>query len=222
MSSTGSIASFRERFDAALSGSVTLAEHDAVLASFEASSALEATGGLEREPNIIATFLTEVRRRGYVGEEPALVAIFLALVSVLLNRPISVKLEGVSSVGKSALLEAVLEFFPPSFYFFRTTMTRAVLLYTSESFVHRMIVFAEAAGIDPDFVYALRSLVSERRLVHEVTVKDPTTGELGTRKIEKPGPTGLTVSTTSVQLDAEIKTGCSPFRPTTPPSRRRR
>ena len=169
--------------------------------------ALAGTDGLQLEPDLLDSFLAHVRSR-YTGEEHALVAVFLALVSTNLRRLVNVLIDGVSSGGKSALMEAVLWYFPEAYYYFRTTISTSTLLYTPESFEQKVIAFAEAKGAtkSDDLVYMLRSLLSEGRLRHEVTIKNPETGEFTTKYVEKPGPTGLVMSTTSTYLDDELET----------------
>jgi len=70
---------------------------------------------------------------------------------------------------------------------------------------HRILVIAEAAGFRKgDDALLLRSLISEGRIHHE-TVESSQVG-LNSRVIERKGPTGLLVTTTSQQLEVELET----------------
>src|SRR5262249_21289283 len=70
-------------------------------------------------------------------------------------------------------------------------------------FEHRVVIFAEADSIPDDgpAASAVRSIAADHRLVYEVVERDGRTGRHHTRRIEKPGPTGLiTTSTRSLSL----------------------
>jgi hypothetical protein len=80
-------------------------------------------------------------------------------------------------------------------------MSEHALIYSSESFVHRMLVLYEAAGLDSKFIVScVRSLLSENRLRYETVVSGTT------RLIEREGPTGFISTTTNLRLDSETET----------------
>ena len=131
--------------------------------------------------------------------------LFLALVSRLLGRIVSVAVKGPSSGGKSYLVEQVLRFFPDSAYYALTAMSERTLAYSEEPIEHRFLVLFEAAGMSGDFAtYLIRSLLSEGRLRYETVEK--TSEGLRPRLIEREGPTGLIVTTTAVKLHPENET----------------
>jgi hypothetical protein len=71
--------------------------------------------------------------------------------------------------------------------------------------VHRILVLEEAAGLgDGIGAYLMRSLISEGRLRHE-TVTNTADG-FKPLVLEREGPTGLLVTTTSVMLEPELET----------------
>jgi hypothetical protein len=85
-------------------------------------------------------------------------------------------------------------------------MSERALAYGIEPLSHRFLVLFEAAGLESDFAsYLVRSLLSEGCVRYETVEKDKS-GELRTRLVEREGPTGLIVSTTSVALHPENET----------------
>jgi hypothetical protein len=71
--------------------------------------------------------------------------------------------------------------------------------------VHRILVLEEAAGLgDGISAYLMRSVISEGRLRHE-TVTNTAEG-FKPLVLEREGPTGLLVTTTSVMLEPELET----------------
>ena len=156
-------------------------------------------------PNILELFVADLRRCGVAGEAKVAMILFLALVSRLLERIASVAVKGPSSGGKSYLVEQVLRFFPESAYYALTAMSERTLAYSEEPIKHRFLVLFEAAGMSGDFqTYLIRSLLSEGKVRYETVEK--TSEGLKPRLIERPGPTGLIVTTTLVKLHPENET----------------
>jgi hypothetical protein len=171
----------------------------------ERTEAWEKCGGLARRPNILEKFAGELSNIGVVGERRAAKLIYLAVTSRLLDRPVSVAVKGPSSGGKSFVVESTLKFFPPEAFYSLTAMSDRALAYSSEPLRHRHLVIYEAAGMASDFAtYLIRSLLSEGRLRYETVEK--TKDGLAPRLIEREGPTGLIVTTTSLRLHPENET----------------
>jgi hypothetical protein len=171
----------------------------------ERIEAWEQCSALAVKLNILDEFATEVSKIGLVGERRAAKLIYLALTSRLLDKPVSVALKGPSSGGKSFVVESTLKFFPPEGFYSLTAMSDRALAYSSEPLRHRHLVVYEAAGMASEFAtYLIRSLLSEGRLRYETVEK--TKGGLVPRLIEREGPTGLIVTTTSLRLHPENET----------------
>jgi hypothetical protein len=169
------------------------------------TEAWEKCATLAKRGNILDEFTKELLDIGMVGEERAAKLIFLALVSRLLDRPVSVAVKGPSSGGKSFLVESTLKFFPAQTFYALTAMSERALAYSNESLKHRHLVIYEAAGMHSEFAtYLVRSLLSEGRLRYETVEK--TDHGLKARLIEREGPTGLIVTTTSLRLHPENET----------------
>jgi hypothetical protein len=171
----------------------------------ERYEAWEKCGKLARAAKILDEFAVELSRVGVVGERRAGKLIYLAVTSRLLDRPVSVAVKGPSSGGKSFVVESTLKFFPPEAFYALTAMSERALAYSSEPLKHRHLVIYEAAGMASDFAsYLIRSLLSEGRLRYETVEK--TKEGLVPRLIEREGPTGLIVTTTSLRLHPENET----------------
>ena len=139
---------------------------------------------------------------GLVGERRVAKLIYLAVTSRLLDRPVSIALKGPSSGGKSFTVETVLRFFPEAAFYPLTAMSCRALAYSTEPLKHRHLVIYEAAGMESDFAtYLVRSLLSEGRVRYETVEK--TRDGLKSKILEREGPTGLIVTTTSVRLHPE-------------------
>src|SRR5262245_57891306 len=73
-----------------------------------------ATSDLISCHDILGRFGREVENAGLVGEATNAKILYLALTSRLFERPVSIAIKGVSSVGKSFTVEQILKFFPPA------------------------------------------------------------------------------------------------------------
>ncbi len=131
--------------------------------------------------------------------------IYLSVTSRLLEHPVSLAIKGPSSGGKSFITEKTLSFFPERAYYALSAMSERALAYSLEPLSHRMLVIYEAAGIRGEFVtYLVRSLLSEGCVRYETVEK--TKDGLKPRLIQREGPIGLIVTTTSVSLHSENET----------------
>jgi hypothetical protein len=196
---------FLRRWQVASLGAMPWTAVEAQANAEERSEAWEKCGKLARAANILDEFAVELSRVGVVGERRAGKLIYLAVTSRLLDRPVSVAVKGPSSGGKSFVVESTLKFFPSEAFYALTAMSERALAYSSEPLKHRHLVIYEAAGMASDFAtYLIRSLLSEGRLRYETVEK--TKEGLVPRLIEREGPTGLIVTTTSLRLHPENET----------------
>lgn len=160
---------------------------------------------LAQMEDILEEFSEALERRGLAGERKAAKIIFLALISRLLSRPVSLVVTATSSAGKSFTVEQILGFFPPSAHYALTAMSERALAYSTEPLSHRFLVLYEGAALNSDFLnYLVRSLLSEGRVRYETVEKTPE--GLQARLIEREGPTGLIMTTTAVSLHPENET----------------
>jgi hypothetical protein len=197
---------FLGRFEEALRNATPYEEHERIAAQIRAKAAWDRAGALAQEPRILDVFERELDGAGVVGERRLCKLLYLAVTGRFLDMFASLAIKGPSSAGKSWTIDRVLDFFPPDAYYLLTAMSERALAYGAEPLSHRFLVLFEAAGLESDFAsYLVRSLLSEGCVRYE-TVEKGRDGELRTRLVERKGPTGLIVSTTSVSLHPENET----------------
>ena len=198
-------AEFRSRWQVACLGALPWAAAQADAEVERRENAWAQCSQLAQLPSILDEFDRDLSRVGVVGERLGARLIYLALVSRLLKRPVSIAVKGPSSGGKSFLVESTLRFFPQAAYYPLTAMSERALAYSTEPLQHRFLVIYEAAGIASEMgTYLIRSLLSEGHLRYETIEK--TKDGLVPRLIEREGPTGLIVTTTSQRLHPENET----------------
>jgi hypothetical protein len=154
-----------------------------------------------------------VRLCGCVGEDHNAQLVNLALTSRLLGEPVSLAVKGLSSSGKSHMVETTLKFFPETAYIAMTAMSERALVYMKEDFAHRTLVLFEAVALREQrektesnlTAYFVRSLLSEGRISYPVPQRDKD-GNWVTRTIVKNGPTNMILTTTAVSLHGENET----------------
>jgi hypothetical protein len=144
---------------------------------------------------------------GVTGESRLVRLTYLIATTRLLDRPLSLIVKGQSAAGKSFTVGTGLRLFAEDALIQRTGMSEKALIYSQESLSHRMLVLYEAAALKQGvfLTYVIRSLLSEGRAIYEVTITDPK-GGYRTEIIDRPGPTGLIMTTTEIEIDAETET----------------
>ena len=160
---------------------------------------------LNRDDSILLRVGATLEQSGLVGEERAAKVLYLCLTSRLLDRPVSAKIVGPSSAGKSLTTRKVLDLFPESAYYELSAMSDKALAYSDVSLKNRFLVLYEHAGMKGDMAsYLIRSLLSEGKISYETV--ESIDGKLTARHMEREGPTGLLTTTTSLGLHPENET----------------
>jgi predicted transcriptional regulator len=196
---------FKKQFKAALDAAIPWVDFERVEAERIKSESWAKCRVIAESPSILDIFGAALLRCGVAGEERTAKILFLALVTRYLQRPVSIALKGPSSGGKSFLTESVLKFFPRSAYYALTSMSEHSLAYSEEPLKNRFLVIYEVAGLASDLAsYMLRSLLSEGCIKYETVEK--TKDGLKPKLIQREGPTGVIVTTTSVRLHPENET----------------
>ena len=148
-----------------------------------------------------------VSSSGYAGNlTPPLLA-YISLTSRLLERPLNLAFIAPSSAGKNRAVDAALELMPAEAYHLEKAGSARALVYADADFAHRIVVVCEADSIPEDgpAASAVRSIASDFVMCYDVVEKDPATGQFKTRRIEKPGPTGL-ITTSTRRLGEQMGT----------------
>lgn len=172
----------------------------------EARERAKALVGLDDIPKRAARELAEM---GVAGESAQLELLYLVLTSRVLDpplRPVSVVVKSLSAAGKSYLVDRSLQLFPARAFYFMTSMSERALVYDTEPLAHRMLVIAEATGMEGEMQQLIiRSLLSEGKLVYLYVDKDEK-NQLKTFRAERAGPTGLILTTTRAAVHPENET----------------
>lgn len=163
---------------------------------------------LAESKNILVKFLKELKLMGLVGEKRNAAILFLAMISRLLDKPVSIAVKGQSSAGKSNLVDLVLSFFPPNSFYSSTALSDTALIHEEESLQHKILVIHELAGVgdkDSKALYFLRQLMSGGSITYRV-VQEKAKGGHVTVKKEQQGPVTVITTTTLVNLLVDIET----------------
>ncbi len=196
---------FKSRWGKAIQSALPWPEHEKKINEALKKEAWKHCRTLAQSSNILNEFVADIRKSGLTGEDRNAQIIFLALVSRLLVKPVSIAVKGPSGGGKSFSTEKVLTFFPSSAFYALTAMSDKALAYGEEPLKNRFLVIFEASGMESDMAsYLIRSLLSENKLRYEFVEK--VNGQMQTRVIEREGPTGLIITTTQTGLHPENET----------------
>lgn len=179
------------------SEAVTLTEEDS-------ATALD----LLRSPNLLTRINHDLSRCGLVGEDANKQVAYLAALSRKLAHPLAVTIQSTSAAGKTALMDAVLNFLPAEDRVQYSAMTGQSLYYMGESDLkHKVLALAEEEGAS-SAEYALKLLQSDGELTIASTGKDTVTGKLETHEYHVEGPVMLMLTTASIDLDEELLNRC--------------
>jgi hypothetical protein len=196
---------FTPTLRAAMAAAQPFAELDAAERAAAAAEALGLARELAHDRDILARLEESLKQAGVVGEIRNAKLIYLALTSRVLKRPVSLAVKGVSSGGKSFVLDRVLDHFPAEASLRMSGMSPSALIYDERDYAHRHLVIAEAAGAEGEKQeFLIRTLLSEGRIVWQTVEK--TSEGIVPRTIEKEGPTGLVLTTTKLSLHPENET----------------
>ncbi len=196
---------FQQKWNKAVEKSIVLAEVLSEMDQARAAELWKECGELASVPDLLSSFVSDLRALGYVGDTRTAKIIFLAVVSRVFDRPVSVVVKGQSSAGKSFTVESTLKFFPESAFYLLTSMSGKGLAYLEEPLAHRILIVFESAGAsNEDASYLLRTLLSEGQVRH-LTVMKSNTG-MHPKTLQITGPTGYITTTTSASLHAENET----------------
>jgi DNA primase catalytic core len=163
---------------------------------------------LLKAPDLLVRIADDAEACGIVGERANVLAAYLACISRKLDKPLAVLVQSTSAAGKSALMDAVLDFVPEEERVQYAAMTGQALFYLGETAIkHKVLAIAEEEGAR-EASYALKLLQSQGDLSIASTGKDPVTGKLITQDYRVEGPVALMMTTTAIDLDEELKNRC--------------
>ncbi|MGH8020085.1 MAG: toprim domain-containing protein, partial [Opitutaceae bacterium] len=161
-----------------------------------------------RDPQLLERILEAFAACGLVGEEINKLVGYLAATTRLMERPLAIIIQSTSAAGKTALMDAILAFFPPETRVKYSAMTGQALYYLGDADLrHKILAIVEEEGAEKAG-YALKLLQSEGELSIASTGKDPHTGRMVTQEYRVEGPVMIFLTTTAVDLDEELLNRC--------------
>jgi hypothetical protein len=161
-----------------------------------------------KRPDLLDAVVKDLEAVGYVGEEVSKKIGYLITVSRKLNSPLCGVVISRAGAGKSRLLEVLAELVPPEDVVSYTRITPQALYYAdNRSLRHKLMISGEDEGLLGSD-YALRELISAKRISLAAPVKDSTTGKMKTVEYEVEGPISLLFSTTKPAIHYENATRC--------------
>ena len=100
-------------------------------------------------PDLIQRLTAKFASAGLVGEQTNVLASYLACTSRKLDKPLAIIIQSTSAAGKSALMEAVLSFFPSEEQIKYSAMTGQSLYYLGEkNLKHKILAIVEEEGAE--------------------------------------------------------------------------
>jgi hypothetical protein len=160
---------------------------------------------LGRDPDLTTEIVRDMERLGMIGEAVNKLIGYLVMTSRKLADPLALLVLSGSGAGKSHLQDTVLSLCPEEELIKLTSLTDRALFYKGEdSLRHKVLAVEELAGA-AGAGYAIRNLISAKKLVIESTVKNPLTGKLETQVNTVHGPTAVFQTTTNPRTDAETR-----------------
>jgi len=170
----------------------------------ERAAALE----LLHAPDLAARIIADLTLCGLVGEDVNKLVGYIAATSRKLDSPLAVVVQSSSAAGKSTLMDRVLSLMPPEDVRQYSAISGKSPFYLgTANLKHRILAIAEEEGARRA-TYALKLLQSDGFLTMAATGKNPQSGKLEAHDYRVEGPVMLLLTTTAIDLDAELLNRC--------------
>ena len=171
---------------------------------------------IAKDPALIRKRIDAVNQSGVVGERNVVAMYFAALDSRLLPEDtaspnaLAIKNAGHHGSGKSFTMKKCLDLYSDDDYHLITSGSAKSLYYLPDGLKHRALIVAEAFqfqannAADSEFVYVVRSLLSEGRVSYQVPQKDAD-GKFVTVEMRLDGPTSFITTTIIDKLEPQLE-----------------
>lgn len=189
---------FRDCWRDALDTSTAWVSLEAEARRKAADDAFTLARDLLNAPDLLDRVGRAIELRGYAGDPNPPKLVYVAIASRFLERPQNLAVIAQAAAGKNTAVDAARDLHPPEAVYVVKAGSSRLLIYNEEDLRHRVVLFAEADSIPEDgpAASAVRNLASDNEMTYEVVERDERTGRHDTRKIVKPGPTGLITTST--------------------------
>ncbi len=161
-----------------------------------------------KSPDLLERVVRDLDDLGYVGEATNKKLGYLITLSRKLDAPLCGVILSRAGAGKSRLMEVLADLVPPEDLIAFTRITPQALYYAeNRSLKHKLLVSGEDEGLVGSD-YAIRELISSKKIKLAAPLKDQATGKLKTVEYEVEGPISLLFSTTKPAIHFENSTRC--------------
>ncbi len=163
------------------------------------------------DPQLFERIVVDVSALGVAGEDNLIGTLYLVGTSRQLERPLAMIVQGLTSSGKSYVIEQTARTFPPETVIHATRMTPQALFHMpAGSLRHKFIAAGERSRLENDdtaeATRALREMISAGKLSKLMPVKE--NGAIVTRLVDQEGPIAYTESTTLTKIFDEDANRC--------------
>jgi energy-coupling factor transporter ATP-binding protein EcfA2 len=159
---------------------------------------MEKAVSLLNDPLFLYKACRRIGKLGVIGEQRNRVILALAGIARTFPKPPSVLIKGPTSSGKSTLVRAALQLFPPHCVVERAGLSEKALAHGKGSLANK-ILFIHEYRCGKAAQQLLRLLQSEGKIVHEFTTLG--LGKRGTRTVQRVGsPVVITNTTPEVKV----------------------
>jgi hypothetical protein len=167
---------------------------------------------LLRDPRLTDAIRDDLAALGIAGERELSLTLYLVGVSRQLPKPLSSRVHGPTSSGKSFVAETVSDCFPPETVIHATQITPQAFFHMEpDSLRHKFIVAGERSRMEDDEAAektrALRELQATGKLSKLISMKGPR-GQYVTKHIEQEGPIAYVETTSAAKVFEEDANRC--------------
>jgi hypothetical protein len=159
--------------------------------------------------NLMHCIKNALDRQEIVGEDTNKLLVYLICTSRIMRKPISCVIKGLSSSGKTYMMQKVLTLIPPEGKKMVQSLSAKSLFYSGEQDLkHKIIIIGEMKGSE-QAQYSIREAqdgIGDGDLIVITVEKDPETNRMETTERRVQGPVGFMTSTTDVSINEENET----------------
>lgn len=147
--------------------------------------------------------LAAKRKAGLIGEERNAQVVYISATSRLLSKPLCLFVKGPSGIGKNFLADTVLGLFPKSEVQLLTSSSSRSWNYAGNKLEHKVVYIKERNELAGS-VHPTRLLISEKELIHFVTVRIG--GQFVQERRVTKGPIASISTTTKDRVEVDDET----------------
>lgn len=176
----------------------------------------KAASDIAQDPQLFLKRIHVINQSGVVGEKKNISMFYCALDSRLLlgdaasPNALAIKCSGHFGTGKSYAIGKCLVIYPKNAYHMTTGGSAKSLYFLKDGLKHKCLIVAEGFNFqtnnaaDSEFVYSIRSLISEGEVSYQITQKGED-GNYVTCEKRIAGPTSFVTTTVMENLEGQLE-----------------